>query len=44
MLDAVKGGLFTDDEQVDEIHAKRGYDKANPRVEVEFSACEELAA
>jgi crossover junction endodeoxyribonuclease RusA len=32
MLDALKGVLYDDDEQVIEIHAKRFDDKENPRV------------
>lgn len=44
LLDAVKGVLFTDDEQIDEIHARRFDDKHNPRVEVEFDAAAETAA
>lgn len=34
VLDALKGCAFNDDKQVAEIHAYRGDDKANPRVEV----------
>ena len=33
-LDAIQGVLFGDDKCVSEIHARREYDKANPRVEV----------
>lgn len=37
LLDSLKGVLFADDDQVVEIHAYRGDDKANPRVEMKVS-------
>lgn len=44
LLDALKGVLFGDDEQVVHITADRFDDRPNPRVEVEFEAAEEMAA
>lgn len=36
LLDALRGLVYQDDSQVVELHAFRGDDKANPRVEVEI--------
>lgn len=36
VLDALEGFAFEDDKQVEEIHATRRDDKANPRAEVEI--------
>lgn len=37
-LDALNGVLWTDDDQVVELHAYRAEDKANPRMEVTVEA------
>lgn len=39
MLDALQGVLYENDRQIVELHAYRGDDKTNPRVEVEAVAC-----
>lgn len=39
VLDSVKGFLWHDDKQVEEIHAYRYDDKLDPRIEIEVSNC-----
>lgn len=33
-LDALTGIAYEDDSQIAELHLKRGYDKARPRIEI----------
>lgn len=34
LLDSMSGILYEDDQQITELHLKKSYDKANPRVEL----------
>lgn len=34
-LDALTGIVWEDDSQIQEMHIKKGYDKENPRIEIE---------
>lgn len=36
ILDGLNGIAWDDDSQVDEIYIRRGYDKSNPRADVEI--------
>jgi Holliday junction resolvase RusA-like endonuclease len=37
-LDALTGIAYLDDSQISELHLKRAYDKARPRIEVVLTA------
>ena len=39
-LDALTGIVYEDDSQIAELHLKRAYDKARPRIEVQVGALE----